>query len=151
SRAELMQFFRIVDGQADHMRGIISDLLDVGRIETGTLSVDPQPTALAPVIEQARTTFLNANLRNPVYIDLLPELPHVMVDRQRMVQVLNNLLTNAARHSPESAPIRIATVSISPCRSPMRAPVLLRSCCPRCSSSMQAFFTVPANAQPAWV
>ena len=109
-QAELREFFRIVDEQADHMRGIISDLLDVGRIETGTLSVDPQPTALAPVIEQARTTFLSTNLRNPVYIDLLPELPHVMVDRQRMVQVLNNLLTNAARHSPESAPIHIAAV-----------------------------------------
>ena len=104
------EFFRIVDEQADHMRGIISDLLDVGRIETGTLSVDPEPTMLVPLIEQARTTFLGANLRNPVHIDLPPELPHVMVDRQRMVQVLNNLLANAARHSPESAPIRIAAV-----------------------------------------
>ena len=108
--AELREFFRIVDEQADHMRGIISDLLDVGRIETGTLSVDPEPTMLVPLIEQARTTFLGANLRNPVHIDLPPELPHVMVDRQRMVQVLNNLLANAARHSPESAPIRIAAV-----------------------------------------
>ncbi len=107
--AELREFFRIVDEQADHMRGIISDLLDVGRIETGTLSVNPEPTTLAPLLEQARTTFLSSNLLNPVYMDLLPDLPPVMVDRQRMVQVLNNLLTNAARHSPESAPIRIAT------------------------------------------
>ena len=107
-QAELREFFRIVDEQADHMRGIISGLLDLGRIETGTLSVNPEPTVLAPLIEQARTTFLSANLRNPVHIDLPPDLPHVMVDRQRMVQVLNNLLANAARHSPELAPIRVA-------------------------------------------
>ena len=40
-RAEMLQFFRIIDEQADHMRGLIGDLLDAGRIETGTLSVAP--------------------------------------------------------------------------------------------------------------
>ena len=41
-------------------------------------------------------------------VDLAPGLPRVLVDRQRIVQVLNNLLSNAARHAPEAAPIRIA-------------------------------------------
>ena len=41
-------------------------------------------------------------------IDLPPDLPRVMADRQRVEQVLNNLLANAARHAPESSPIRIA-------------------------------------------
>ena len=39
--AEMLQFFRIIDEQADHMRGLISDLLDAGRIDTGMLSVAP--------------------------------------------------------------------------------------------------------------
>ena len=42
--AEMLQFFRIIDEQADHMRGLIGDLLDAGRIETGTLSVSPEPS-----------------------------------------------------------------------------------------------------------
>lgn len=109
-RAELREFFRIVDEQADQMRGLISDLLDVGRIETGTLSVHPAPTELATLVDQARTTFLSANTRHPVHIDLERDLPHVMVDRQRIAQVLNNLLANAARHSPKSAPIHIAAI-----------------------------------------
>ena len=46
--------------------------------------------------------------RNSDHPNLPPDLPRVMADRQRLVQVLNNLLANAARHSPESAPIRIA-------------------------------------------
>ena len=116
-RAELREFFRIVDEQADQMRGLISDLLDVGRIETGTLSVDPAPTELATLVDQARTTFLSANTRHPVHIDLEHDLPHVMVDRQRIAQVLNNLLANAARHSPKSAPIHIAAIPGGrPCR-----------------------------------
>ena len=110
-RAELREFFRIVDEQADQMRGLISDVLDVGRIETGTVSINAEPTVLATLVDRARTTFLSADARHPVNIDLPSDLPRVMVDRQRIAQVLNNLLANAARHSPESTPIHIAATS----------------------------------------
>ena len=106
--AEVRQFFRIIEGQADQMDGLISDLLDAGRIETGTLSVDPEPTEVTALVDQARNTFTSGGGRHAVRIDLPPELPRVMTDRQRIVQVLNNLLSNAARHSPESSPIRIS-------------------------------------------
>ena len=47
---EMRQFFLIIDEQADHMRGLISDLLDVTRIEAGRLSVTPQPTEVAALV-----------------------------------------------------------------------------------------------------
>ena len=106
--AEVTQFFRIIDEQADRMDNLIGDLLDAGRIETGTLSVAPEPSEVAALVDQARGTFVSGGGRHTVRIDLPPDLPRVMADRQRMVQVLNNLLANAARQSPESAPIRIA-------------------------------------------
>ena len=108
SPAEVAQFFRIIDEQADRMDSLIGDLLDAGRIETGTLSVAPEPSDVAVLVDQARGTFISGGGRHTVRIDLPPDLPRVMADRQRLVQVLNNLLANAARHSPESAPIRIA-------------------------------------------
>ena len=106
--AEVAQFFRIIDEQADRMDSLIGDLLDAGRIETGTLSVAPEPSDVAVLVDQARGTFISGGGQHTVRIDLPPDLPRVMADRQRLVQVLNNLLANAARHSPESAPIRIA-------------------------------------------
>ena len=109
-RAEMREFFRIIVEQADHMRGLISDLLDAGRIDSGTLSVSSEPTEVAALVERARNTFLSGNFRHDVLIDLAPELPRVMADRRRIVQVLNNLLTNAARNSPDSSPIRIAAI-----------------------------------------
>ena len=105
---EMLQFLRIIDEQADHMRGLIGDLLDAGHIATGTLSVVPEPTRVAELVEQARNTFLSGGGRHTVVIDLPADLPRVMADGRRIVQVLNNLLSNAARHSPESSPIRIA-------------------------------------------
>ena len=106
--AEMREFFRIIGEQADHMRGLISDLLDAGRIEAGTLSVSPELSEVGALVDQARNTFLSGGGRHRVLVDLPPELPRVMADRQRIVQVLNNLLANAAAHSPGSAPIRVA-------------------------------------------
>ena len=108
--AEARQFFRIIEEQADHMDGLIGDLLDVGRIEAGTLSVDPEPSDVAGLIEQARNTFVSGGGRHAVSIDLAADLPRAMADRQRVVQVLNNLLANAARQAPESSSIRVEAV-----------------------------------------
>ena len=106
--AETQQLFRIIDQQADHMSSLIRDLLDAGRIETGTLSVEPEPSEVAGLVDHARNTFVSGGSRHALTIDLPPDLPLVMADRQRIVQVLSNLLSNAARHSPEASPIRVA-------------------------------------------
>ena len=105
--AEVRQFFRIVEDHADRMDGLIGDLLDAGRIEAGALTVDPEPTEVATLVERARNTFANGDGRHAIVIDLPPDLPPVTADRDRVVQVLNNLLSNAARHAPESSPIRV--------------------------------------------
>ena len=104
----LMQFFRIIDAQADQMGGLIGDLLDQGRIDAGTLSVSVEPAEVVSLVDQARSTFVSGRGRHTLHIDLPADLPWVMADPQRIVQVLGNLLSNAARHSPESSPIRVA-------------------------------------------
>ena len=106
--AEMLQFFRIIDEQADHMRGLIGDLLDVTRIEAGTLSVAPVPTDLAALVDEAREAFLRGGARNSVEVDLAPDLPRIGADRQRLAQVLNNLLSNASKNSPDQAAIRVS-------------------------------------------
>ena len=112
--AELHQFFRVVDEQADQMRGLIGDLLDAGRIDTGTLSVSPAPTEVAELVERARSAFLNGGSTHTVLVDLPEDLPQVLADGPRIVQVLNNLLSNAVRHSPASLPIRVAATRDGP-------------------------------------
>ena len=107
SAAESQQFFRIIDAQAEHMRRLIADLMDSAQIETGSLSLAPEPAELVALVDTARKMFFGGGRQNPVRIDLPPDLPRVRADRHRIVQVLLNLLTNAARHSPDSAAIRV--------------------------------------------
>ena len=102
------QFFRIIEDQADHMKELVSDLLDVARIETGALPVSPEPAEVAVLVDRARSAFNSAGGRNPLELDVPSGLPLVLADRRRIVQVLVNLLTNAARHSPTDAGIRVS-------------------------------------------
>ena len=108
--AEMRQFFTIIDAQTDRMHLLISDLLDVARIETGTLAVSPGATDVAMLVGEAKSAFRSGGGRHNIEMDLAEELPWVMADRTRMVQVLSNLLSNAARNSSESSPIRVTAV-----------------------------------------
>ena len=108
--AEMLQFFRIIGEQADHMQGLIGDLLDVARIETGGLSVAPAPADLAALVDEARSRFQSGGGRSNLRIDLSPRLPLVMADGRRIVQVLNNLLSNAAWNSNEASAIGVSAV-----------------------------------------
>ena len=105
---ETRQFFRIIDEQTDHIRERISSLLDVTRIEAGTLSIIPEPTDVANLIVEAKGALLSAGPKNEIAIDCPPELPLVMADRTRILQVLHNLLSNASENSREESTILVA-------------------------------------------
>ena len=63
---------------------------------------------MGALIEEARNGFLRSVARNDVEVDLPPGLPRVNADGQRMLQVLNNLLSNASRYSPDQSAIRVS-------------------------------------------
>ena len=105
--AEIRQFFRIIEEQADNMRDLINNLLDLSRIEAGTLSVVAEPTDVSAVIDQARNAFLSSGYRNSIEINVTPNLPRVAADGKRIVQVLHNLFSNASKYSGDWSPIRV--------------------------------------------
>ena len=104
---ETRGFLRIINDQADRMAALIRDILDVNHIETGTLSVHPEPVDVALLLEDARSMFKSGG-RERLEFNLASDLPPVSADRRRIGQVLANLLSNASKASPESSPIRIA-------------------------------------------
>ena len=102
---ETTQFLRIIHDQSDQMRHLIGDLLDVARINTGTLPVAPEPVDVHLLVKDARNRFVAGGAANPLDVELEEGLPLVMADRRRITQVLSNLLFNAAASSPEGSPI----------------------------------------------
>ena len=106
--AETHQFHQIIDTQTDRMRELIADLLDVARIESGTLSVLPKPAEVADLIAEAHNAFQSGGAKHELHTEFAPDLPLILADRLRIIQVLCNLLSNAARYSPDRLPIRVS-------------------------------------------
>ena len=66
---------------------------------------------MTALVDEARNLFLSGGQgRDNLHIDLAPDLPRVTADRRRIVQVLDNLLSNAARYSPTDSAIRLAAM-----------------------------------------
>ena len=99
SPTEVRHLLRIIDEQADNMRHLLNDLVDLTEIETGTLSVSPEPTDVEDLAEQARDACTDQDRALDIEVELAPDLPRVMADRRRVSQVLVNFIVSAAEHS----------------------------------------------------
>ena len=107
--AETAQFLRVIDEQSDHMRQLIRDLVDVTQIETGTLSINPEPAVVADLLDEAREAQVRATGEGQgVDLDLPSDLPRVMADRRRILQVLSTLNAAVSAHSPKPSSVRIS-------------------------------------------
>jgi signal transduction histidine kinase len=95
--------------QMDRLR---QDLLDVAAIEAGRLSFEPHETALAEVVDDVLGTMAGMAAEKALQIEsCVPAgLPAVWADRERLHQVLSNLLGNAVKFTPVEGHIRVSAV-----------------------------------------
>jgi PAS domain S-box-containing protein len=102
-------FVRKLLSGADVLLALVDDLLDMSRIQAGKFSLCPQPVALAPVIEEVTTTLaaLASQRGQSVVHAVAPGLPSLLADRQRVVQVLTNLVGNAIKFTPEGGCVTV--------------------------------------------
>lgn len=92
--------------ESRRMLQIVNDLLDMSRMELGHLSVEPRDLAIATEIRQISRNVATSSDKHQIVDDCPPELI-VRADPVRLWQVLQNLLTNAIRYSPDGGEIRV--------------------------------------------
>ena len=107
--AQQRGFLETISANIRRMSQQIQDLTDISRIETGQLRVEKSPTAFTNIVSETLQT-----IRGPfdekqieLHLDLPPDLPLVMADNGRLVQVLTNLLSNAYKYSPEETDVYV--------------------------------------------
>jgi PAS domain S-box-containing protein len=109
SEEERAQQLEVILRSADQMGRLIQDLLDATRLEAGRLRIKPEPLQLTPVLSEARqmlearATALGLTIRT----EILGSLQPVRADRQRILQVLSNLLGNAIKFTPAGGTITL--------------------------------------------
>jgi PAS domain S-box-containing protein len=97
-----------VEEEADRLNKLVSNLLYASRIQAGGLQMDIVPLDLPRLIERMARRLQVSNPGVHIQLDLPPNLPTVMADRDRIEEVLQNLLDNAVKYSPDSPAIIVA-------------------------------------------
>jgi signal transduction histidine kinase len=105
SGAKEMSQMRVIRSQVGRMRRLVDDLLDVSRIDRrGGVSIEPEPIDLAEEVREAVARTEREHPDRRVTVEVGEALP-IEADRDRIGQVLTNLLDNALKYSPDGGPL----------------------------------------------
>lgn len=103
-RAELLDS---ADSALDRLTALVTNLLDLSRLQAGVLSVFPRPVGLDDIVSIA-LDHVAADNADGVEVDVPDDLPEAQADPGLLDRVVANLVANALRHSPDGVPVRIA-------------------------------------------
>ncbi len=99
------------------MEHLIDDLLDVARVDAGTLQVDLSPRELAPVLDEVHEQWRPLCAEKDIALlkdYLAPRIGVVQLDRDRVIQVLANLIGNAIKFTPAGGSVRLGADLLGP-------------------------------------
>jgi signal transduction histidine kinase len=107
------QFVEVINNNVDRMGKLVNDLLEISRLEAGRTQLKLAPIRLDEVVDEivANTRTEIEARHHHLEIETPGELPPVLGDRERLVQILTNLVSNAYKYTPDGGTIRIAVAS----------------------------------------
>jgi two-component system, OmpR family, phosphate regulon sensor histidine kinase PhoR len=110
------RFLAVVHDEARRMQHVVEDLISLSRIEAEKFSVPTDAVALGPVLDQALdgARRMAAERRSQLVQDLAEDLPAIAADRGQILQLLDNLLTNALRYGEAGTPVTVSARSEGP-------------------------------------
>ena len=109
--ARVRQTSQVIGRQVSHMTGLIDDLLDVSRVTRGLVELDNAALNIRHIVMEAieQVTPLVQARRHQLALHLPPDTTMVYGDKKRLVQVVTNLLNNAAKYTPEGGELQLRT------------------------------------------
>jgi PAS domain S-box-containing protein len=101
------EFLTVVNNEADRLAALISDLLDISRIESGRFEIELRPVSLSEITQIVLRDLEDVDSRHQILADIPSVLPDILADKDKMIQVLLNLLDNAIKFSPDGGKISV--------------------------------------------
>ncbi len=105
------RFTAIVDEEARRMQRLVEDLISLSRIEAERFSRPRDELSLPALVEEARAASRSAAAEaaraSDIVIEAAPDLPPVLGDRSDLLQLLDNLISNALRYGRAGAPVNV--------------------------------------------
>ncbi|OQY17223.1 MAG: hypothetical protein B6I32_01365 [Desulfobacterium sp. 4572_20] len=110
-RENAVNFLDIIERHTDRLNQLITDLLDLSRVETGKKKMDFQPIKVEELINRAVSHFMEISNKNrpKIKYNIPSDLPMVLADEEGIETVLKNLLDNAVKYTPKRGEINITS------------------------------------------
>ena len=103
------EFYVIIDQECDRLTRLISDLLNVSRIEAGrALDLNPGPVNLPDVVSKVVAAQKSYTNKHEFSVQLEDDLPTIVADNDKVDQILTNLTNNAVKYSPKGGTITVS-------------------------------------------
>jgi PAS domain S-box-containing protein len=106
---DVQEFLGIVKANVDRLVSLVNDLLDISRIESGRIKLDVKSLAIGPIVDEVITVMrpLIEEKGQSLAVDISPAARWIQGDRDKIVQVLTNYVSNAYKYTPAGGAIRI--------------------------------------------
>ncbi len=110
TKEEIYEWLKVVQANSNRLSQLIADLLDVSRIEAGKITLKQEPVDLVAVISDVLATFQGqAAAKRLSLSSFVPDdLLWILGDRDRVIQVLNNLVSNAIKYTPDGGQVLVS-------------------------------------------
>jgi signal transduction histidine kinase len=105
--ATRQDYLSIIADESHRLEGLVGDLVDVRRIEEGRLELDAEPFDLGTLVEEQVRIFRGRSERHTIQLDPVSGPLLVRADRNRLAQVIANLLANAVKYSPDGGIVEV--------------------------------------------
>jgi signal transduction histidine kinase len=104
-----LSVLQTIECSSNHLLNLINDILDLAKIESEQIKLDYQPTSISLLCETSLTFVSQQALQKHIQISCIldDELPELLMDERRILQVLINLLNNAVKFTPEGGDITL--------------------------------------------
>jgi two-component system sensor histidine kinase KdpD len=103
------EYIVLVDEEADRLSGLVSEAIQMARIEAGQVRLQLEETAIPELLESVLGKMKSVVDDRPVAIATSPNLPPVLVDREMMEMTFRQLIDNAVKYSPPGTAITISS------------------------------------------
>ena len=107
--AEIKILAEELNGEAQRLNRMITDMLDFDRLEAGKVKLNLQALDVNELVQEAIDRAAMTTDKHMISANLQPTLPRVMGDSDRLTQVLSNLMSNAIKYSPNGGEICVST------------------------------------------
>lgn len=102
------EFYQIIDTECDRLTRLISDLLNVSRIEAGrALDLNLREVTLPPLIDKVMSVQKSYTNIHTLITDVEDDLPIITADEDKVDQILTNLVSNAIKYSPNGGNVTL--------------------------------------------